>query len=334
MGEPGSPPPSPGAAGRPPAAIAPSSDPLDAALAQRVQILRLEHLAAQVAGHLAARGAHVLLIKGPVTNAWLYGGAEARGFRDIDVLIRPSHRRLVDEALAGSGFGDLHAPLLPLHRPDHERTWERHGLLLDVHTRFAGVPSTCAEQAFEALWVHRRAFVLQGRAVPVLSEPARAIHLALHAAQSRADARALRDLDRGVAVLPLHIWSCAVRLCEDLRCEAAFAAGLRKTAAGSHLGRTLGVRPRSTTEVALRSRGATIEAQNLWETLSCGRGERMTRRILTLLDVSFSTPVSLRTRLSAGARVGRAVFSIAAAATLSRISAVTPRAQRRPTDHL
>lgn len=280
--------------------------------------LRLEHLAVQVMTSFEASAVDVLLLKGPVTNAWLYGGADSRAFRDIDVLVRPSHHDAARALLRSAAFVDLHARMLPVHRPAHERTWQREGLLLDVHTRLAGIPAVHREAAFDLLWQQRRPFLLQGRTVAVLAEPARAVHLALHAAQSRDDERASRDLEHGLAELEPQVWARAVALAGGLRCSSAVAAGLRRVPAGREVADRFGEGARPTTEVLLRAHGASIEAQNLWEAASSRPIGSALRALHRLGGPPTEARVGLRTCVSATGRVGWAVLEIVRAAIGAR----------------
>lgn len=283
-------------------------------MAQRLELLRLEHLAGEVLTVLRTAGVDALLLKGPVTNAWLYGGADARSFRDVDVLVRPAQAALTGRVLTAAGFYDLHARLLPVHRPSHERTWTRGGLALDVHTRLAGVPATHGAAAFDVIWAGREPFALQGRAVPAMAPAARAVHLALHAAQSRSDSRALRDLEQGLDLLPPALWVLALDEAAALGCSAAAAAGLRKVSRGQPLAAQLEAGSRPSTDVLLRTRGASIEAQNLWEALSRRPATRAVAALVALVAGAPAAPVPGRTRAAAAGRVVIATIEVAVAA--------------------
>jgi hypothetical protein len=72
--------------------------------------------------------------------------------------------------------------------------------------------------------------------VEILSEPWRALHVALHAAVSGASAeKAMIDLSRALERLSPETWKAAAALAERLGAEATFATGLRMQHAGVHL---------------------------------------------------------------------------------------------------
>jgi len=194
--------------------------------------VRLSACALEVSAALSAAQVGHLLLKGPVTAAWLYGAhagpAVRRTYRDVDLLVDPRRLAAACAQLERLGFGCVHAAVRGVHRPDNEQTWRRDGLDVDVHTRLVGVPARRAVEAYDVLAGDAEPFALHGRSVQILSEPARAMHLALHVAQSRTDARAADDLERGLHLVGAATWQQAALLADRLGARPSFDAGLRR----------------------------------------------------------------------------------------------------------
>jgi hypothetical protein len=96
-----------------------------------------------------------------------------------------------------------------------------------------------------------------GLEVEVLGPAARAMHVALHAAQHGVGrSQGVEDLARALDGLPLALWRSAAELAERLDATAAFAAGLRMLPPGEELRDRLGLPEGTTVEVALRARTA------------------------------------------------------------------------------
>ena len=89
-----------------------------------------------------------------------------------------------------------------------------------------------------------------------LSEPGRALHLALHLAQHGSTTQQpLEDLGRGVAKLSFDVWTAARELSARLFGDSAFAAGLRACPGGVELAERLQLPP-ATRYWTLRAQGA------------------------------------------------------------------------------
>jgi hypothetical protein len=93
-----------------------------------------------------------------------------------------------------------------------------------------------------------------GQEVEILSEPARALHVALHATQHGREWKVpMEDLRRAIEILPLETWQEAAEVAEQLEATVAFATGLRLLPAGEPLAQRLGLSTRATVETLLRS---------------------------------------------------------------------------------
>jgi hypothetical protein len=113
------------------------------------------------------------------------------------------------------------------------------------------------ERAWEILWGVTEELQVSATTLRVLQPPARALHLALHAAQETPDKdKALRDLARGLEVLEPEVWREAHTLAIHLDALPAFGAGLRLLPTGDAVARVLQLPMQVTPEVALRAAGA------------------------------------------------------------------------------
>jgi hypothetical protein len=93
-----------------------------------------------------------------------------------------------------------------------------------------------------------------GVAVQVLVEPARLLHVALHAAQhGPGNPRPLHDLNRAVERIGVDVWQETAGLAELLDATATLMVGLRLLPNGEVLVQKLGLSGAPTTEVLLRS---------------------------------------------------------------------------------
>ena len=100
-----------------------------------------------------------------------------------------------------------------------------------------------------------------GTQVDVLDVPARAAHLALHAAQSgRADTKAMVDLDRGLEQVGPSDWRAAADVAEALGAIPAFVAGLSLCEAGEALAERFDLPREKSVELELRTTGAPQES--------------------------------------------------------------------------
>jgi len=144
--------------------------------------------------------------------------------------------------------------VLPRDRPTHARTWARADrALVDLHTTILGVRVPGGD-AWAILAAQTDTVSVVGLEVETLSEPARALMLALHAAQHGArSASTLEDLRRAIDLLPPAVWIESASLAARLDATASFAAGLRLLPAGQDLARRLEVPDESPVDVALRA---------------------------------------------------------------------------------
>ena len=216
--------------------------------------LALEALAAEVTTAFERSGVASILLKGPAVIRWLYPESTDRYSVDVDLLVPPADLGRAEVVLAELDF----EPFEPRRDDKHARSWVRapDGLSVDLHRRVVGVGVT-DEQAWEVLWGVTEGLEVCGTTTSVLQPHARALHLALHAAQETPDKdKALRDLGRGLELLEFELWREAHVLAIQLDALPGFGAGLRLLPGGEAVARELQLPMQVTPEVALRAAGA------------------------------------------------------------------------------
>jgi hypothetical protein len=214
--------------------------------------LALDALATHVTAALADAGIRAILLKGPALADWLYGG-EPRPYSDVDLMIARADRVEAERLLEDLGFELVALDILPHDRPHHARTWVRPGgAAVDLHHTLIGIGAS-SELAWRALTEETEWMQLAVGEAEVLSRPARAFLVTLHAAQHGVLAAPLEDLNRAIERLPLGGWETAARLAERLDALPAFATGLQLTPSGRTLATRLQIPEHTSAESLLRS---------------------------------------------------------------------------------
>lgn len=240
-----------------------------------MSMLALDALALRVIGALETAGLPVLLMKGPVTNWWLFAGAPlGHVYTDVDLLVASSDWERSCEFIRRAGFRDHHAEVLGIYRPTHETAWVSSDGVVDLHSSLWGIPEASAEEAWRGFLADAEVFTLHGRAVPILGTKARALQLALHAAHAGSGEKAVRDLAQARKVLPEALWRSAAGLAEHLGAEAAFAAGLLCLDDGEELLGRLALQWSASPMTYLARRRAMPEAMAVARLHEAGAGER------------------------------------------------------------
>ena len=215
--------------------------------------LAVEATTAEVVGALYDVGVRSILLKGPSLARWLYDSNSPRLSIDVDLLIAPDDRAAAEALLTRLGF----APL-PGNADDetrHAGAWERPSDLVsvDLHINLAGV-GVSSEEAWRLLSQDTSRLLVAGIEVEALAPPARALHVALHAAQHGVRWEwGLEDLARSLRRLPLELWRETAALAESLDATAPLVAGLRLLPEGEELRAQLDLPVETTVEVALRA---------------------------------------------------------------------------------
>jgi hypothetical protein len=207
---------------------------------------RIDDAMVEVMSALGQAGVDALVLKGVVIARWLYGEEEARGYRDCDLLADPERFATAGRALEAIGFHlDADEAAHPCSWDEaRAQVWHRFDdeVVIDLHWRLTGT-RVAPERSWAVLWAGRETMDLGVGRLDVLSESARALHLATSLAWMGPEARrAAQDLERGIAALPLAIWRAAAQLAEELDATGPFADGVRLGGLrGSELAAQLGL---------------------------------------------------------------------------------------------
>jgi Uncharacterised nucleotidyltransferase len=201
-------------------------------------------------------GVHPLLLKGPSVARWLYPDSSERSYIDCDLLVGPADFQSAENALRALGYKSLLAEWrMPSWWCEHAAVWQRcsDGLCVDLHRTLIGARVDSAT-VWRVLSAHTDEIEVAGCPVQTLSLPARAMHVALHAAQHGPGwAPSIEDLERALSAGDDDLWCKAAAVAEQLQATAAFVAGLRLTSAGARLVARLGLPVIRSVETELRS---------------------------------------------------------------------------------
>jgi hypothetical protein len=140
----------------------------------------------------------------------------------------------------------------------NERMWVRgsDGATVDVHLTLFGADAH-PDRVFDVIHSDAKPMDVGGATVAVPSIPARACHLALHAAQhSEVVQRPLDDLTRALEVSSIDTWEQAREVAGRLDALGAFGVGLRLVEPGRAVAATLGLSDGASREMKLFAKGA------------------------------------------------------------------------------
>lgn len=283
-----------------------ATQPLDPTRSVVLRTLLLDAVAARCATLLSTHGVPAILLKGRVLASWLYPDEE-RDYGDVDLLVDPAQRDHAVEVLgtlgyrhwlAGADRSEYGSNELELIGPT--------GVCIDLHHVLLGVPDPA--RCWAVLSRRTERMQVGDRWVTALDPPARTMHLALHVAQNGpVDAKAVRDLQRGLDRVPHPLWHEAAGLARAVDATGAFAAGLRVLPAGQRLARELGLVPPRDVELLLRTRSAPPEALQIQNLLDAGS---LRARLHLIARKLWPTTAYMRGHLPA-ARRGAAALLIA-----------------------
>ena len=265
--------------------------------------LLLDRRARAAVEHLREAGIPSILLKGAAIATWLYDDGTPRPYIDIDLFVSPADFPRAIEVLAEIGYrvrlpgahpAELGPKELDLLGPDE--------VAIDLHHGLLGV-TIDSQQCFEVLAGRRISLSLAGGHVDVLDIPARALHLALHAAQNGPiDVKAVTDLRRGIAKVAPEDWREAALVAQEIGATEALAAGLRLVPEGQVLADDLNLTRRMSVELALRTLSVTQDAL-FFERFSETRGTKAKLGLLarkffpTATTLRANSPLANRSRL-------------------------------------
>lgn len=222
--------------------------------------LRVDALTAEIVRAFEAQGVQCRLLKGAAIAHWLYSTDDPRSYADSDLLVRPADHDAARGVLERLGFvPEVEEARMPQWWREHAVGWLRPGdsAAVDIHRSLPGVEAD-DERLWEELADGARHIEVGGAQVGTLSLPGTALHVALHAAQHGPHwgGSVTADLERALDQADEATWRAAAELARRVEATAAFATGLRVTAAGTGLADRLGLPHERPADVALRLGGA------------------------------------------------------------------------------
>ena len=212
------------------------------ALLKTARALAIDGSTARVVEALQAAGVDSILLKGPALASWLYDDGQARDYGDADLLVPIRKLPDAERALTELGLRQIPGQMLLLGPDEHADPWvAEDGFEVDLHrTLFAA--SVAPEDVWTHLWAATEPMSVGGMQVQVLTEPARALMVAVHAAQHGPEAeKPLEDLRRAIARVDDGTWAAAAELAGQVELTHTYARGLRLDPAGAGLAERLGL---------------------------------------------------------------------------------------------
>ncbi|CAN5667364.1 hypothetical protein BH20ACT21_BH20ACT21_17640 [soil metagenome] len=250
-------------------------------------VVLMELRIVQAAEALRDAGIRSLVLKGPSIGRWLYETTQARRYGDSDFLVAPGDILAAEKVIGALGYRHR-GEALAGDRPWDAWYWMRphDGAALDLHRTLTGV-EVSPETAWMLLSGKTEVVKLRGVEVEFLNQPARTLHLALHAADHGISSdRPLVELAKGLDALPEDLWREAADLAVTLEATAAFSAGLRLLPEGAELAARLHLPANNSPEVSLRASPASRHALGLqWLLQTHGLGAKA-----SLLVRKFAPP--------------------------------------------
>ncbi|MFZ0386093.1 MAG: nucleotidyltransferase family protein [Solirubrobacteraceae bacterium] len=239
--------------------------------------MAIDAATAELFSALGQAGARARLLKGPSIARWLYHDPDDREYGDCDVLIAPEWLADAERALDALGYErEYDDRSLPDWWREHASAWLRHrdGVSVDLHRTLVGVGVPDPE-CWQLLSADPGSLRVGGIEVLTLNEPARMLHVALHAAQHGAGrGQGIQDLNRTVERGDDQVWRDTAGLARSLHAEDALAAGLALCESGRALATRLEL-PGTGAATDARLRAAGVRSPALtFETLASADGLR------------------------------------------------------------
>lgn len=285
--------------------------------------LAIDAATAEAVVALRDAGVRSILLKGPSFDTLLYDPDEPRPYSDIDLLVRTGDAGRAAEVLERLGYRER-ADREPSRVVEHARVWvrpsdRRH---LDLHQTLGGVDRSDVDP-WDVLAADTDSMSVGHTQVEILSQPARALHVALHAAVSEPDdEKPAIDLARALERLPLDTWTAAAALAGRLGAGPAFATGLRRLPSGAELAAELGLAPAQSVEAALLASSAPYSA---WTVEQLSRAQGLRAKLRILLPRLFPKPQFMRVWYPS-ARRGPAWLALAYLRRIGWLFSAAPRA--------
>ena len=258
------------------------------------QGLLLDIAIGEVVSALQRAGIDVIVLKGPSIANWLYESRADRPYADGDLLVRQEDHALTERFLESLGFETERFRPVPGDRISEASEWHRDdGIIIDLHFTLAGALAP-PQVVWGMLSQHVTKMVLRRNEIDVLDVPARAMHVAIHAAHHGPHhPHPLRDLELALQNLSQDVWVAAAVVAHEIQATDAMTAGLDMVPQGQALVKQLGLQPPTNVDVALRAASAPAAAFNV-ETFASLSGA--SRKIRFLIGKLFPPPGFLRNR--------------------------------------
>jgi hypothetical protein len=277
----------------------------------------------------ALAGLECIVLKGPALASWLYGRGAYRHYADADLLVDPQRFDAAQRLLASWGFRHVGEPPQRRGELPHAEPWIRahDGAEVDLHRTLFGL-GVAPEDTWRELAPFSEPLRVGGTRFTVLTPPARALVVALHAAQHGPDTtKPLDDLERALARVPEETWAEAAVLAGRLDGTQTFATGLRLLPEGARLADRLELVGPALIAAARRARIALG-----FERLAGAPGPRA--KLALAFREAFPTPAYLRwwSPLARRGRLGLALSRIWRPLWLLRHAAPSFIAWRRNRD--
>ncbi len=298
----------------------------DSEVVAAARTLVAEALVPEVASALKVAGVRCILLKGLAVERWLYQDG-SRTYKDTDLLVDPVSVGAAESVLQDLGFEHPPRDDIPLDRPWHAHAWHRRDGVgsIDLHRTLIGV-GVSAEELWQILSAHTEVIRVADTDVEILDPSARALHVALHAAQDGARRGTARDdLIRALEQLSPDLWIEAADLAVRLRAVPAFVAGLSLVPAGAELATRLSLpHHEASVETSLRAQAAPSVALGFdWLVNTPG----LRRKLLLVTHKLFPSAAFMRA-WSPVARRGPLFLVLAYLWRLVWLCGSTPRALR------
>jgi len=270
----------------------------------------VDNITVEALSALGDCGVDCILLKGPSFSRWLYQDRFVRTYVDTDLLVPIDTMRDVNRALEQVGFS-LSKPTmdLPYDRSAYVLDWlrPRDAAVIEIHRTLVGIRAD-PNQVWAILSRQTEGMSLLGIEARILNQPARCMHVALHAAQDGGRVgKAMEDLGRAAALAPPENWEAAARLAVALDATDAFAFGLRLAPKSAEIATSLELPVTAAVDVLLHAenRGPAARSIDWWLRVPSVRGKAR-----LAVAKAFPPPSFLRT-WSALARRGRVGLALA-----------------------
>jgi glycosyltransferase involved in cell wall biosynthesis len=254
-----------------------------------IQTLAVDHTTVSVIRGLQAEGVRPILLKGPSMARWLYpeGG---RHYVDCDLLVSPREWDKTEVVLRRLGFTPMLAKARDTERERHSMPWEKqgHAVSVDLHHTLPGATGP-DEKVWQVLSGNTETFAMGSLTCEVLNADARALHVALHAAEDGlGNPQVKEDLRRALQVGSPDTWERARRLAADVGAEMSFSAGLRLLPQGRDVADDLNLPDNPPAEVALRAAGHPATALGLSQVVAAGTPRRRLEMLISKIFPSVT----------------------------------------------